>query len=87
MDNLNNQTPNDQATWTNEQLAQQLGITIEDLQSCSWTIEKETGDNDTVYNYYVRFAENAPKSILQKITGIDKGNRVLIKANYEDDTF
>jgi hypothetical protein len=54
-------------------LASILGISYEDLLKLDPTIERNEGHDGATYGGIVRFSENSPKEILDKIEGLEKG--------------
>ncbi len=57
-------------------LANKLGITYDELLQLNYETDTEESDDGLVYNYIVRFSDNAPKEILDKIIGIENQNQV-----------
>ena len=66
-------------------LAAVLGITYDELGQTDWEIEEDKNDDDLVYGMIVHFSETSPKSILEKIAGIDENNNVYLGAGALDD--
>lgn len=59
-------------------LAPKLGITYTELCQLDYTIETDESDEGLLYNYRIVFNENNPKSILEKIKGLDKNLNVYL---------
>ncbi|MBB2951183.1 hypothetical protein [Sphingobacterium sp. JUb56] len=52
-------------------IADQLGLTYEELCNTTFDIEENVGNDDYVYGYFIRFNENSPKEILNKIVELN----------------
>ena len=65
-------------------LAEELGITYEELSELSYEIDINESSDGLVYNYVVRFADGNPSEILQKIPGLE-ANCVQVSVNYADE--
>ena len=59
-------------------LAPKLGITYIELCQLDYTIETDESDERLLYNYRIVFNQNNPKSILEKIKGLDKNLNVYL---------
>lgn len=59
-------------------LAPKLGITYTELCQLDYTIETDESDEGLLYNYRIVFNQNNPKSILEKIKGLDKNLNVYL---------
>lgn len=57
-------------------LAPKLGITYVELCQLDYEIKTDESDEGLLYNYRIVFKENNPKSILEKIKGLDKNLNV-----------
>lgn len=69
-------------------LAQKLGITYEELLVLDYEIDTEESDDGLIYNYIVKFRENAPREILDKINGMDENNYVWLPfGEFENDDY
>jgi hypothetical protein len=53
------------------EIAEQLGITYEELGETSFDIEDHEGNDGAIYGHYVRFSENSSKEVLDKIVGLE----------------
>jgi hypothetical protein len=67
-----------------EHLAPKLGITYVELCQLDYEIETDESDDGLIYNYRIVFDENNPKSILDKIQGID-AHRTIYMSPWEFD--
>jgi hypothetical protein len=68
-------------------LAPKLGITYTELCQLDYTIETDESDEGLLYNYRIVFNQNNPKSILEKIKGLDKDLNVYLDPWEFDDEF
>lgn len=61
-----------------QELAKKLGITYDELLDLDYEIDTEESDDGLIYNYIIKFREDAPREILDKINGIDENNYVWL---------
>jgi len=54
-----------------EHIAEQLGITYEELASTAYEIKEVTINDDTVIKTYVEFKPESPDDVLNKIEGLE----------------
>lgn len=66
-------------------LASKFGISYIELCQLDYEIESDESDDGVIYNYRVVFNKNNPKSILQKISGLDSNNTVYMSPWEFDD--
>ncbi len=66
-------------------LAPKLGISYVELCQLDYEIETDESDDGLLYNYRIVFNENNPKSILDKIKGLDKNMNVYLNPWEFDD--
>lgn len=66
-------------------LAPKLGISYVELCELDYQIETDESDEGLLYNYRIVFNENNPKSILDKIKGLDKNLNVYLNPWEFDD--
>lgn len=59
-------------------LAPKLGITYVELCQLDYEIETDESEDGLIYNYRIVFNQNNPKSILNKIRGLDKNFNVYL---------
>lgn len=59
-------------------LAKKLGITYDELLQLDHQIDTEESNDGHVYNYILKFSNDAPKEILDKIIGIDDQRQVWL---------
>ena len=63
---------------SDELLAEQLGITPEELDEMDYELDAETSEDGLIYGYYMQFSEECPLYILDKISGLEDGNIVRL---------
>lgn len=51
-------------------VANELGISIDDLNELDWSLEPHESDDGLLYGYNVYFAEGSNPEILARITGL-----------------
>ncbi len=61
-----------------QQIANALGITLDDLDDTQWEIEENASDDGVVYGYVVNFAEGSSAEVLGKIEGLQHGRWIQI---------
>lgn len=67
-------------------LAPKLGISYVELCQLDYEIETDESDEGLIYNYRIVFDQNNPKSILEKIKGLDKNlNAYLDPWEFDDE--
>jgi hypothetical protein len=54
-----------------EHIAEQLGITYEELASTEYEIKEVTINDDTVVKTYVEFNPESPEDVMNKIEGLE----------------
>lgn len=59
-------------------LAESLGITYDELLELDHEIDTEESNDGLIYNYIIRFKEDAPREILDKVHGIDENDYVWL---------
>ncbi|MBK8927450.1 MAG: hypothetical protein IPM74_16495 [Crocinitomicaceae bacterium] len=50
-----------------DDLADFLGLSASDLDSCEFEIHERTGHDDVIYGYYIEFGEETSLKILKKV--------------------
>lgn len=60
------------------ELAKKLGITYDELMELDHEIDSEESNEGMVYNYIIKFRDDAPREILDKIHGIDEHDIVWL---------
>ena len=63
---------------SNQELAKKLGITYGELLELDHEIDTEESEDGLIYNYIIKFRDDAPSEILHKIHGIDEQNHVWL---------
>lgn len=66
-------------------LAEELGITDEELELLSWEPTANMSEDGLIYNYIITFVEDCPQEILSKIRGINAYREVSVSANAFDE--
>jgi len=59
-------------------LAKKLGITYDEFLQLDHEIDTVESNDGLVYNYILKFGDEAPKKILNKVIGIDEQNQVWL---------
>ncbi|MGV8894211.1 MAG: hypothetical protein ACOH2K_14975 [Burkholderiaceae bacterium] len=68
-----------------EKLAEELGITIDELEMLSPVVTDDSSDDGLLYRYVVQFSDTAPTHLLKKIHGLSTTNFVYVDANMFED--
>ena len=68
----------------NEQLAQSLGLTTDEIEQCNWESNVEESDDGVPYYILVTFDEDSPAAILAKIDGLTDHREVRVDVNCFD---
>ena len=63
---------------SNQELAKKLGITYDELLELDHEIDTEESEDGLIYNYIIKFRDDAPREILDKIHGIDEQDYVWL---------
>lgn len=66
-------------------LASQLGISYDDLCQLDWEVDTNESNDGLIYEHIIRFNDNSPKEILNKIIGLEDGLLVRILPSYLDE--
>lgn len=64
------------------EIADQLGITYDELGETSFDIEEKEGNDGAIYGHYIRFNENSSKEVLDKIVGLEN---FCVDINFTDE--
>ena len=59
-------------------LAELLGVSYEELLATEYEVTDNIGHDDVVYEHIVRFAEDSPRSVLEKIIGLNERNEITL---------
>jgi hypothetical protein len=59
-------------------LAELLGVTYEELLTTEYEVTDNIGNDDIVYEHIVRFTDDSPRSVLDKIVGLNAENEITI---------
>jgi len=71
-----------------ENLANLLGITYDELSETEWNMETDESKEGLIYSYVVYFHDDSPRHILDKIKGLDKDNMVWLSPHdFEDEEY
>lgn len=60
------------------ELAKKLGITYDELLELDHEIDTEESEDGLIYNYIIKFRDDAPREILDKVHGIDENDYVWL---------
>ena len=61
-----------------KKLAELLGITYEELLTTEYEITDNFGEDEIVYDQVLRFTQDSPRSVLDKIIGLSAENQITI---------
>lgn len=61
-----------------EKLAELLGVTYDELLTTEYEVTDNIGNDDSVYEHIVRFSDDSPRSVLDKIVGLNAENEITI---------
>ena len=64
------------------EIANQIGLTYEELGETNYDLEDHKGNEDFVYGHYIRFTEDSPREILNKIVGLEN---FCVDVHFTDD--
>jgi len=70
-----------QEEFNNKQLADALGLTLDEIEQCNWESSMETSDDGVPYYVLVSFMDDSPKEILEKISGLNDNLAVRVDVN------
>ena len=59
-------------------LAELLGVSYEELLTTEYEVTDNIGHDDAVYEHIVRFTEDSPRSVLEKIIGLNERNEITL---------
>ena len=62
------------------ELAKKLGITYDELLELDHEIDTQESEDGSIYNYIIKFRDDAPREILDKIHGIDEYDYVWLSS-------
>lgn len=68
----------------NNQLANKLGISYDELSELQWTTDTNESNEGLIYEYVITFDESSPIEILEKIDGIDLKGRYVYLLPWDD---
>jgi hypothetical protein len=73
---------------SDQELAKKLGITYDELMQLDYEIDTEESEDGLIYNYIIKFRDDSPREILEKINGIDEQNHVWFPSwEFENDDY
>ncbi len=72
---------------TGNQLAGELGITVNELKSLEWEAQEIASKDDHIYGFILTFYENSSSEVLKKIEGLSDDLTVRVSANAFDEPF
>ena len=61
-----------------KKLAELLGVSYEELLTTEYEVTDNIGNDDVVYEHIVRFTEDSPRSVLDKIIGLNERNEITL---------
>lgn len=67
------------------EIAEQLGITLDELYQTSWEIADDETSDGAVIGHRIEFSPDSPKHILDKVVGLDESNSVSVEFDNSDD--
>ena len=59
-------------------LAELLGVSYEELLTTEYEVTDNIGNDDVVYEHIVRFTDDSPRSVLEKIIGLNERNEITL---------
>ncbi|MDE1263841.1 hypothetical protein [Vibrio aestuarianus] len=68
-------------------LAEELGITDEELESLEWDTLENSSDDGLIYDFVLTFDESCPSEILEKIEGLSDDLTIRVSANAFDNPY
>lgn len=74
----------DDDTEQRKSLAQELGLTFNEVSQLDYDISEDSSNDGLVYNYIVQFDENCDKEILVRIEGLDENLWINISSSVFD---
>lgn len=75
---LQDETEDQDSERYEKKLAELLGVTYEDLLTTEYEVTDNIGDDDVVYEHILRFSDDSPRSVLDKIIGLNAENEITI---------
>lgn len=61
-----------------KKLAELLGVTYEELLTTEYEMTDKIGNDDVVFEHFLRFTDDSPRSVLDKIIGLNAENAITI---------
>ena len=74
----------DDDTEQRKSLAQELGLTFNEISQLDYEISENSSNDGLVYNYIVQFDENCDKEILARIEGLDENLCINVSSSVFD---
>jgi len=68
-------------------LAEELGITNDDLELLEWETQENSSNDGLIYGFLLTFEENCPPEILEKIEGLSDDLIICVSPNAFDDLY
>lgn len=75
---LQDETEDQDSERYEKKLAELLGVTYEDLLTTEYEVTDHIGEDDAVYEHILRFSDDSPRSVLDKIIGLNAENEITI---------
>ena len=60
-------------------IAEELGITYEELCQLDYEMDTNESSDGLVYEHIITFSDDSPEEILGKISGLESGNTVRVQ--------
>lgn len=60
-------------------IAEELGITYEELCQLDFEIDTNESSDGLVYEHIITFSDDSPQEILNKLSGLENGNTVRVQ--------
>lgn len=68
-------------------MAEELGITDDDLELLEWETPENSSDDGLFYDYVLKFYETCEPVILEKIDGLDENRTIRVSVSAFDDPY
>ena len=65
-----------------KKLAELLGITYEELLTTEYEVTDNIGNDDIVYEHILKFTDESPRLVLDKITSLNEQNEITLPVVY-----
>jgi flagellar biosynthesis regulator FlbT len=75
---LQDSMADDESERFEKKLAELLGVTYDELLTTEYEVTDNIGNDDVVYEHVVRFTDDSPRSVLDKIIGLNAENEITL---------